>query len=444
MYHSKWVPNFSDIANPLFEAKLKEDGCFPLSAECQKSVEALKLSVLKATLHIPAAGIPFVLETDASAVAVSGILYQDGKPVSFYSHRLSEVEKRWSAVEQEAYAIFWSVQRCRDFLLPEPFEIITDQRAVSFLFGPRSSNTIKNQKIQRWQIELSPFNFKITHRPGKLNCAADALSRLSASKLSLTPEIVHIYHCDLGHPGVDRLTQFLRTTFVNVTGVKKLAKTITENCATCHEVKPRKHTPNPATLIKEDAEPWDMFSIDFAGPKTVDSEYRYFLSVIDAGSRFPFVFPCKTATADVAITHLRSIFSIFGAPAQLHSDRGSTFECAEFQNFLTSWGVHKTRTTPYHPQGNGQVEKLNGTFWRAVTAVSMERTNSREVGVFRRRDAQLVTLARKCRSYSTRSTVFLAKEGTALATTNPTKTGCRSKKLPPNSSVATARFVGSI
>lgn len=51
----------------------------------------------------------------------------------------------------------------------------------------------------------------------------------------------------------------------------------------------------------------------------------------------------------------------------IHSDRGSSLMSHELKEFCMSKGISTSRTTPYNPQGNGQVEKSNGTIWRAVT-----------------------------------------------------------------------------
>ena len=52
---------------------------------------------------------------------------------------------------------------------------------------------------------------------------------------------------------------------------------------------------------------------------------------------------------------------------RVHSDRDPSFMSKEVKEFLQGKGVATSRTTPYNPQGNGQVERLNGTLWKAVT-----------------------------------------------------------------------------
>lgn len=54
-------------------------------------------------------------------------------------------------------------------------------------------------------------------------------------------------------------------------------------------------------------------------------------------------------------------------PAYIHSDRGSSFMSAEMKSFLHARGVASSRSTPYNPQGNGQVERYNGIVWKSVT-----------------------------------------------------------------------------
>ena len=56
------------------------------------------------------------------------------------------------------------------------FRLITDQKSVFFMFDSRVSGKVKNEKILRWRLELSCYNYKIIYRPGKENYVADAFS----------------------------------------------------------------------------------------------------------------------------------------------------------------------------------------------------------------------------------------------------------------------------
>nr|CAH8876409.1 unnamed protein product [Trichobilharzia regenti] len=70
---------------------------------------------------------------------------------------------------------------------------------------------------------------------------------------------------------------------------------------------------------------------------------------------------------------LCQLFSIFGMPSYIHTDRGAAFMSTELRAFLLEKGVATSRTTSYNPQANGQVERLNGTLWRAITLALRSR-----------------------------------------------------------------------
>ena len=114
--------------------------------------------------------------------------------------------------------------------------------------------------------------------------------------------------------------------------------------------------PQEGTLIKA--------TIDFKGP--VKGKHPYLLVVIDEFSRFPFAFPCRDVSARTVIECLTQLFCLFGMPGYIHSDRGSAFMSAELRKFLVSRNVATSLTTPYHPEGNSQCERLNSTLWKTV------------------------------------------------------------------------------
>ena len=83
-------------------------------------------------------------------------------------------------------------------------------------------------------------------------------------------------------------------------------------------------------------------------------------------------------TSNTVIKALCSLFSLFGMPSYIHSDRGPSLISKELREFLTSRGISCSRTTPYNPEGNGQVEKTNHTIWRAVTLALKSKNLSQD------------------------------------------------------------------
>ncbi|KAL1454481.1 hypothetical protein WDU94_010725 [Cyamophila willieti] len=174
-YYSKWVPSFSDKVRPLLKCS------FPLQEETISAFKLIKQNIAKASTAAIESDIPFTVETDASHHAIAATLSQQGRPVAFFSRTLNKSELQHSSVEKEAYAIVESLKYWRHYLIGRSFKIITDQRSVSFMFQQKHKSKIKNEKIVRWRLELSCFNFDIVYRPGSENAPADALSRISAA-----------------------------------------------------------------------------------------------------------------------------------------------------------------------------------------------------------------------------------------------------------------------
>ena len=166
-------------------------------------------------------------------------------------------------------------------------------------------------------------------------------------------------HENLCHPGVRRLTHFVRTKSLpySIDQVKRL----TASCQICAELKPRFYRPEGAHLVKA-TRPFERVSMDL--PSTTNAQYIFTLA--DEYSRFPFAFPCANMSTTTVINCLTNLFSVFGMPAFIHSDRGAQFMSAELKGFLTERGVATSRTTPYHPVSNGQCERFNGTIWKSV------------------------------------------------------------------------------
>ncbi|KRZ48421.1 Pol polyprotein [Trichinella nativa] len=69
----------------------------------------------------------------------------------------------------------------------------------------------------------------------------------------------------------------------------------------------------------------------------------------------------KDQTATTVARKLTAVFCRFGIPETLHSDQGATFESETLRLLLNNFGIKKTRTTPYHPQSDGLVERANRT-----------------------------------------------------------------------------------
>lgn len=244
-----------------------------MKADSIKCFEDLKSDILKSSVHAIDSNIPFTVETDASEHSIAATLSQASRPVAFYSKTLNQSEQNHSAIEKEAYAIVESLKKWRHFLIGRPSRLITDQRSVSLMFDQYHSSKIKIEKILRWRLELAPYKYDIVYRPGKLNLAADALSRVC----TMTESKLQSLHEALCHPGVTRMWHWLRSK--NLPYSIEQVKLMTNACRVCAETKPRFLKKGNQHVIKATS-PFERLSIDFKGPVPSNTNNRYILSLM--------------------------------------------------------------------------------------------------------------------------------------------------------------------
>ena len=365
-YYSQWIRNFSDLIRPLVQSN-----SFPLSNDALSAFENLKSEIEAAVLHHVDENKPFVIETDASNYAIAATLNQCGRPVAFFSRTLNSCEQKQAAVEKEALAIVEAIRKWRHYLYHKHFTLITDQRSVSFMFDTSKRSKIKNDKIERWRLELSCFSYDIVYREGKLNIPSDALSRTACSSIfasnrtisSMSNASLEEFHDKLCHPGVKRLYHFIKSRNLpfSLNDVKQICK----DCPVCCKIKPR-FVQRPCTHLIKATQPWERLSVDFKGPIPSNTQNNYILTIVDEYSRFPFAFPCRQTDSRSVIQCLTTLFSIFGMPMFIHSDRGTGFVSQELRNWLHTQGVATSNSSPFHPTGNSQIERYNGTIWKHV------------------------------------------------------------------------------
>jgi hypothetical protein len=110
-------------------------------------------------------------------------------------------------------------------------------------------------------------------------------------------------------------------------------------------------------------EPWERVSIDITGPHPKSSfGKQYILTLVDHFSKWAEAIPIANHTAQtVAKALMTNIFTKFGAPLQLLSDRGPEFESDLFSELMRIMEIDKLRTSAYKPSTNGTVERFHRT-----------------------------------------------------------------------------------
>ena len=124
--------------------------------------------------------------------------------------------------------------------------------------------------------------------------------------------------------------------------------------------------------------PQQIVAVDIVGPFPESEEgNRYILVASDYFTRWMEAYAIKNQEAKTVARKLTDEFFFrFGPPEQLHSDQGRSFESDVVAEMCRLLGVVKTRTTPYHPQSDGLVERLNRTLLQMLaTAVEDKAMN---------------------------------------------------------------------
>ena len=108
--------------------------------------------------------------------------------------------------------------------------------------------------------------------------------------------------------------------------------------------------------------PSRIFAADILGPVTLakKSQAQYILVTSEYYTKYVVAVPLKDMTAKTVASSLVEEWNLkFGAPDILQTDQGTNINSEVMKDFCQVFMIDKTRTSPYHTEGNGQVERIN-------------------------------------------------------------------------------------
>ena len=176
-YYRRFIHNFADIATPLHRLSSKNTK-FDWSSECQAAFEELKRRLTSAPiLAYPAEEGQFILDTDASAFAMGGVLSQvhndEEHVIAYGSKSFKKEERNYCVTRRELLAVVHFLKYYRHYLYGRAVIVRTDHAALRWLCNFKEAEG----QLARWLEVLSSYDLKIEHRPGARHQNADALSR---------------------------------------------------------------------------------------------------------------------------------------------------------------------------------------------------------------------------------------------------------------------------
>ncbi|UTT94881.1 hypothetical protein NDA17_001580 [Ustilago hordei] len=334
-FYRRFIAHFARIAKPLtaLVKPIERFKKFELPEEAQQAFHKLIQAFTSAgVLQHFDYHLPTRLETDASDFAIAGVLKQEHEgrwhPVAFYSRKMSSAEKNYEIHDKELLAVYRPGDKGGE---PDALTRRTDMQPA----GEEQDHNVRQL--------LPPRVFKET---------ADHDSLLVAPMISME---------SIASKGLKDLV--------------KIFQPLDQELQEIHRKKPFEVRDDlwysggrlviPKPLATPDR-PWGSISLDFIEglptSKKYDSKtYDSILVIVDRLTKFAILAPThKTVTAkQTAVLLYGHMVRLFGYPDHMVSDRGRQFISGAWKAFAEQMGVKHSLSTAYHPQTDGQTERVN-------------------------------------------------------------------------------------
>ncbi|GJW17380.1 reverse transcriptase domain-containing protein [Tanacetum coccineum] len=381
-FYRRFIKDFSKISRPMTHL-LEKNTPFNFSEDCILAFQTLKKKLTEAPILIaPNWDQPFEIMCDASDYAIGAVLGQriekHFRPIHYASKTMTEAESNYTTTEKEMLAVVYAFEKFRSYLIMNKSVVYTDHSALKYLFNKKDAKA----RLLRWVLLLQEFDFKVIDTKGAENYAADHLSRLenpyenvfdpkeinetfpletlntvTSHDNQSTPWFADIANYHAGNFLIKGMsTQQKRKFFKDVKHYfwddpylfRICADQIIRRCVSgqealeilkaCHEGPTGGHHSANITARKKS----NTYIILAA---------RLFSKWVEAKD--------APQRARVVVKFLKSLFSRFGAPRAIISDRGTHFCNDKFDKVMSKYGVTHRLSTAYHPQTSGQVEVTN-------------------------------------------------------------------------------------
>ncbi|GFV97453.1 hypothetical protein TNCV_2039611 [Trichonephila clavipes] len=430
-YFRKYIKDYSKIAKPLSDLTRKENlfVCF-FGTQQKEAFEKLKKIMSEGPiLHLYKYGRKTELLTDACKQGYGAILLQeaeDGKlhPVYYMSKKTNTAEEKYDSYELEVLAIINALKKFRVYLLGQHFKIVTDCSAFQKTMQKKKELITR---IARWTLQLEEFDYEIEHRAGSRMKHVDALSRypvmmvcndtltsklkkaqeeddniqtlksllekqeseefferngilykyLNGRELIVTPkamqaELIKLIH-ENGHFSVGKTEEIVKQEFF-IPNLSNVVKKVIVNCVPCilanKKTGKKEGFLNP---ISKESIPLSTYHVDFIGPlPSTNKSYQHIFTVVDAFTKFTWLYPVKTVSAESALEKLKQQQKTFGNPIRIISDRGSAFTSKLFNDYCDEENIQHLQIATGVPRGNGQVERIHRTLIPVLTKLSLD------------------------------------------------------------------------
>lgn len=418
-YYRKFIKGYGILTKPLTEL-LKKDVKYKWEQQEQTAFDAVKMALTQSpVLALPDFSKQFVVETDASDKGIGAVLMQQGHPIAFISKALGVKSQMLSTYEKEFMAILLAVNKWRSYLQHAEFVIQTDHKSLTHLNEQQLGTSMQQKAF----VKLMGLQYVIKYKKGAENQVADALSRRGEEEcvaitvstprwmelvveeyhnhpqtkqllasLCLNPEgedgfqlvngviqfhgkiwlghhpeaqqsvLLALHNSGVGgHSGITATYHRIKGLFA-WPGLRKVVQTYVFQCEICQQAKVE-HCKTPGLLqpLPVPLQAWHTVTMDFVEGLPKSGGYDTIMVVVDKFSKFakfiPLTHPFTAYT--VALAFIQHVYDVFGMPQVIISDRDRIFTSALWQELFRLADVKLNMSSSYHPQTDGQTERLN-------------------------------------------------------------------------------------
>jgi transposase InsO family protein len=245
----------------------------------------------------------------------------------------------------------------------------SDQRPVGQQL--KSSSAQSKRLLREWN-KLSLDEDGILHRKTVTRTQLVLPDKYKAT-------VLRQLHDDMGHQGVDRTTSLVRDRFFWPHMQREVETYLSRCCACLKQKKPCRETRAPLIPIVT-TQPFELVSIDFMHLDKCKGGYEYILVIVDHYTRFAQAYATTTKSAKCVADKIFNDYTLkWGFPQRIHHDMGGEWDNQLFSQLQKNNGMMGSRTTPYHPEGNVQDERMNRTLLQMLrTLTERQKSNWKE------------------------------------------------------------------
>ncbi|XP_071061873.1 uncharacterized protein [Pseudochaenichthys georgianus] len=175
--------------------------------------------------------------------------------------------------------------------------------------------------------------------------------------------VLHLAHSHVlgAHLGVEKTRQRIGSRF-HWPGVVRAIEDYCRTCVECQKMSPKPHFKNPLIPLPIIDVPFSRIAMDLVGPLVKSARgHQYILVILDYATRYPEAIPLRNMTTRVIARELLHLFSRVGIPKEILTDQGTPFMSKIMKDLCRLFKVKQLRTSVYHPQTDGLVERFNKT-----------------------------------------------------------------------------------